>query len=274
MTISIPETLTIENSGKYIMSIRLWSGGLSFSAYNPSEGQSFFFRELEFDRKVPYIASLKEFFFTNEFIVWPYKKSSVLYVSPEYTLMPDEMKQDKHQMQLLSFVFVNHEKRSLSNASDTNQIEIVYGMNEDVYEFCFRSLINPSFYHHVLPQLTILKKQSMADKPNRMNVVIHRNFIDISCFTEGNLVFMNSFFFDQVDDILYYIMYAWKQTGFNQLYDRLSLSGDIMICNKITQSLQVYIHDIGPIEIPSEAYLLGGEILQAPMDLILASVCE
>ena len=34
MTISIPDTLTTDNSEKYIVSIRLRSGGLSFSGYD------------------------------------------------------------------------------------------------------------------------------------------------------------------------------------------------------------------------------------------------
>lgn len=42
MTISIPDTLTTDNSEKYIVSIRLRSGGLSFSGYDPSAGGSFF----------------------------------------------------------------------------------------------------------------------------------------------------------------------------------------------------------------------------------------
>ena len=45
MTISIPDTLTTDNSEKYIVSIRLRSGGLSFSGYDPSAGGSFFYRE-------------------------------------------------------------------------------------------------------------------------------------------------------------------------------------------------------------------------------------
>ena len=44
MTISIPDTLTTDNSEKYIVSIRLRSGGLSFSGYDPSAGGSFFYR--------------------------------------------------------------------------------------------------------------------------------------------------------------------------------------------------------------------------------------
>ena len=77
MTISIPDTLTTDNSEKYIVSIRLRSGGLSFSGYDPSAGGSFFYRETEFDRAVSFISSLKEFFFAHEFLTWTYKRINV-----------------------------------------------------------------------------------------------------------------------------------------------------------------------------------------------------
>ena len=89
MTISIPDTLTTDNSEKYIVSIRLRSGGLSFSGYDPSAGGSFFYRETEFDRAVSFISSLKEFFFAHEFLTWTYKRINVICVSPEYSLVPD-----------------------------------------------------------------------------------------------------------------------------------------------------------------------------------------
>lgn len=87
MTISIPDTLTTDNSEKYIVSIRLRSGGLSFSGYDPSAGGSFFYRETEFDRAVSFISSLKEFFFAHEFLTWTYKRINVICVSPEYSLV-------------------------------------------------------------------------------------------------------------------------------------------------------------------------------------------
>ena len=62
MTISIPDTLTTDNSEKYIVSIRLRSGGLSFSGYDPSAGGSFFYRETEFDRAVDRKGGLFHFF--------------------------------------------------------------------------------------------------------------------------------------------------------------------------------------------------------------------
>ena len=63
------------------MSIRLRSGGLSFSAYSPSVSESFFYRDVEFDRTRPYVSSLKECFFENDFLTWFYKQVNVVCVT-------------------------------------------------------------------------------------------------------------------------------------------------------------------------------------------------
>lgn len=105
MTISIPDTLTAYNSGKYVLSIRLRSDGLSFSGYSPSENESFFYRNVEFDRMKPYITSLKEFFFEHEFLTYTYKRTNLVCVTSQYTMMPEELFTDKQKDGLLSFTF-------------------------------------------------------------------------------------------------------------------------------------------------------------------------
>jgi hypothetical protein len=256
------------------MSIRLWSDGFLFSAYNPSEGQSFFFREVNFDRTIPYITSLKELFFTNECLTWTYKRSYVLYVSTQYTLAPREWIREKQRSQFLSFNLASPDKRCLSNRVEDGEAEVVFGLNEDLYEFCARSLTNPVFMHHIASQLIMLKNQSRNETSPQMYVVLHRKMVDISCFSGSKLLFVNSFDFDRLSDLFYYILYAWKQLGLDQLNDRLALAGEPGLCNRVDQFLQTYVRHTGRIEIPAKAYLLGGDILQAPMDLILLSVCE
>jgi hypothetical protein len=274
MTISIPGTFIIDNSEKYIMSIRLWPGGLSFSAYNPYETKSYIFRTIDFDRNIPYSTSLKEVFFANECLVWPYKRTCVLSVTPHYTLIPNELFSEKQKSDCLAFNFTSQKKHTLSDSIGKEEVKIVYDVEEEVYEFCSRSLTNPVFVHYLTPLLIVFQKQSLAEKAGHMFVVVRENSVDISCFSKGNLHFVNSFTFDQPGDIIYYTLYIWRQMEMDQLRDQLSLAGDDnSLCGKLTQSLQVYLQHVKPIEIPSEAYLMGGEILQAPMDLILLPVC-
>lgn len=274
MTISIPDTLTADNSGKYTLSIRLRSDGLSFSGYSPSESETFFYRNVEFDRTKPYIASLKEFFFEHELFTYSYKRTNVVCVTPQYTIVPEEVFIDKQKEELLSFAFFAPESKCLNNLLVRESVEVVFGMDEEVYEFCSRSLINPSFIHHITPQLALWKQQSRTLIPRQLYVVLHRKMMDVVCYAQGSLLFANSFEYDKPDDILYYILYVWKQIGLDQERDQLHIYGGASLRNSITATLRNYIQYISPAEIPSDAYLLGAEIVQAPLDLIALSVCE
>jgi hypothetical protein len=49
MAVSIPDTLTVNTSERYILSIRIHPDGFSFSAAIPSKSNSFFYHEIEFD---------------------------------------------------------------------------------------------------------------------------------------------------------------------------------------------------------------------------------
>ncbi|SEF89962.1 DUF3822 family protein [Parabacteroides chinchillae] len=273
MTISIPDTLT-GNSEKYIVSIRLWSGGLSFSGYIPSEVGSFFYREAEFSRTVSYMSSLKEFFFEHDFLNWMYKRIYVVCVSAQYTLVPGDIFDEKRKNDFLSFNFSTPEKKCLNNALKADRMEVVFGLDEEAYEFCSRSLLNPCFVHYMTPLISLWSKQSRTSLSKRMYVVLHDGMIDIACFTQGNLLFVNSFEVTVPDDMLYYILNVWREVGMNQVKDILYLAGNSMLRNTIMSTLHTYLQQVHLMEIPSEAYLLGVEIGQVPMDLISLSICE
>ena len=210
MAINLSDKLTADHSENYIMSIRLRSGGLSFSAYSPSVSESFFYRDVEFDRTRPYISSLKECFFENDFLTWFYRQVNVVCVTSQYTLVPAAVFQEKQKAELLAFTFSSPEGRCLSNELKDEPAELVFGVDEDVYEFCSRSLVNPRFVHHVGPLLSLWKKQSRARLPRQLYVVLHRRRMDVACYAQGNLLFVNSFEYEHTDDILYYILYVWK----------------------------------------------------------------
>lgn len=274
MTISVSDTLTADNSGKYILSIRLRSGGLSFSGYSPSINESLFYKEVEFDRTKPYISSLKEFFFENEFLTYTYKWVHIVSVSSRYTLVPEEFFQEKDKERLYSLVFSPSRDRCLNVKLKDEQTELLFGIDEEVYEFCSRTVINPHFTHHMAPLLALWKKQSKSRLPRQLFVMLRQKEMEVACYEHGSLLLVNSFEFNQPDDILYYILYVWKQTGLDQQKDQLQIAGETVLRNTIVGTLRTYLQYIEPQEIPSEAYLLGAEITQVPMDLIALSVCE
>lgn len=274
MAISIPEHLHTGNAENYKMSIRLCSDGLSFSGYNPSESSSFFYGEAVYDRSKSYIAWLKDLFFENDFFNYSYAAIHVLYVSPRYTLMPNVVLKDKEEEAFLSFNLSGIPQKGVRNTVGGEELTVVFDIPEEIYEFCARSLLNPTFVHHLVPLLTVWQKRSAQSIPRHMYVYIHGADLDIVCYDQGRLLFANSFTFQDTTDIIYFILYAWRQNGLDQKKDLLLLDAPQLLKSELHQMLSSFIMRLEPIGIPTEFYLLGAGTDRSPLDLLYLSICE
>ena len=242
MPIRVPDTLTVDNSEKYKVSIRLWPDGLSFSGYIPSEKNSFFTETIFFDDGMDIVRSLKNVFFENPCLSYIYKSYYIIFISGKYTLVPDDVFSEKSSDLLFSFC---HEKdetgKVLIQPVDELNLSLLYEVNSDIFEFFVRSIVNPQFIHCLSPLLISWQKNSFACYPKQVYVYIHENILDIICFERGEVLFANSFNYEKDNDIIYYIMYACKQTGVNQLEDNLYFCGDIEGCQSAISIIKKYI---------------------------------
>ncbi|MCC8198761.1 MAG: DUF3822 family protein [Tannerellaceae bacterium] len=270
MTISLPDKLTIDQSEKYILSIRLRPDGLSFSAYNPLVADSFLYRDIVFEKELPYLSSLQECFFNNEFFSWTYKKTNLIFVDVPYVLTPIPFLAEKDRELYLSFIHSIQGGRTVSNPLVNQDACLVFETDRQLYEFCSRSLINPEPFHALTPLITLCEK---VKKGKSMYVFLRKETMDMVCFESGKLSFLNTFSYKHLNDVLYYVLYNWQQTHMDQLTDPIYIAGELVIQQESMKAFSTYLHQVHPVDIPSEAYLQGGEIVQAPMDLIALSIC-
>ena len=272
---SIPELLTAETAERYILSTRLWSGGFSFSGYNPSEPSSFFYREVSFEQDTcGYVESLKTFFFDNACLAYAYKKVYVLVDSLHYALLPADLVVEGSERDHLNFNFVQIENRVLTNKLSDGVIN-VFDLNESIYEFCSRNFVAPEFVHHLTPVLAYWQKQNLLLAEHAMYIYLHQHKIDVCCFGTVGIQYTNTFSFQTIQDLLYYILYVWKEQGLNQLTDKLYIQGDVTLKNQLFVKISDYIQHITQAETPSEVFLWGTDALRAPLDLLtLLIACE
>lgn len=274
MSISVPDTLTVNNSDKYIMSIRLCPDGFSFVAYNPSEAGSFFCREQLFERNTSFTDNFKSSFFENEVFSYPFKRTYIVCASSPYTLVPQKLFDAQEAGRYMRFNFSTPQPKCLWDTVKEAGIAVVFGAEEKLYEFCCRSFPAPRFMHAVSPLLSYWTKAGATTSGNRMYVNLYAKWLDIFCFRQGGLLFANTFGYEHIHDILYYILYIWKEQDLSQLTDRLFISGTPDMRMQLMTVLRKYIRNVAPAEAPSEAYLLGSEAVYAPLDLLIVSSCE
>jgi hypothetical protein len=273
MAVSIPDTLTANSSERYILSIRISSDGFSFSGTIPDKRNSFFYRQITFDRSKDYATSLKDAFFEEECLSWTYKKINIHCFTTNYLCIPEVFYDDNKKDEAMQYAFLAPTEIGLSNQLLSGKNRILFSIEKEVYGFLSRSFVNPEFIHHLTYPCNTWKRQSELSFSGQTHVILNRKTIDIACSKRGELVFLNSFDYTAPDDALYFISYVWKQTEMNQLKDRLFIFGHADYKKDLIASLKNYIHYVSEMELPTDAYLRNPEIMQAPYDIIL-SVCE
>ena len=269
MNLCVPDTLTVNSSEKYTVSIRLWPGGLSFAGHIPEEKDSFFYTETTIDLAKPYIAAIKELFFVHPFLTYSYRHTYVIYANRQYTLVPEDVFVEKEQKELMAFVFSSPDEKTLHERLEESGCEMLYSIPSDVHDFFSRSLLRPTFTHAIVPLLIQWRKQSVINYPKQLYVALHEDTMDAVCFDRDTMLFINSFQFDSANDILYYLLYIWKQIGLDQQKDQLILFANSRVYETLKETLQTYV-----LQVEYMQPQLSERGLEVPADITALFQCE
>jgi len=273
MKIRVPYTLTADNSDNYEVSIRLWSDGISFSGFTPSERDSFFINTVRFEPDMPVFQSVKNVFFANQCLSYLYSSLSVLCVTERYSLVPMSVWSEKDKDLLFSYCHKKDDNmRVMAQRMKQFDAMMLYDLDSETYEFLSRSLVNPRFVHFMTPSLSLWQKNSLMNYPKQMYVALGRNNMEIACFEQGELLFLNSFAHDTENDVLYYILYACKQLIFNQLDDHVYFVGDSRRCQSIISLIKRYLAKAEYLPVRSHKFLLP-EDAGVSFDIIALTEC-
>jgi len=245
MIIRVPDTLTIDNSDKYEISIRLMPDGISCSGQIPSENDSFFSETVYFDKEILFTDSLKNFFFDNPFMSFAYRSIRIICPSRKYTLSPDSIYSVKDKE--LLFWFCHQEEYKMKVVAQPLKklnATMLFEIDSDVYEFLMRSMTNPQFVHYLSDMLVAWQKESLTCYPKQVYVVVGNRSFDLVCFNRDELLFINSFDYEHEQDIVYYIMYACKRLEINQFDDCLHFFGNASACKAAMEITGNYIRHL------------------------------
>jgi hypothetical protein len=253
--------------------MRLSIGGLAFSGFIRNEKDSFFYETAPLDLNISYIDALKNVFFENECMKYVYKSFHVVCVTEKYTIVPEDVYQEKGKEELFSFCSSPAENHKIVSQRIENQnYVILFDLDHEVYEFLVRSFVNMNFMHVLSPMLKAWQKNSLGVHPKQVYVYVQKEIIDIVSFEHGDLLFVNSFRCEKDNDILYFVTYVCKQIGFNQSADELFLCGETFVCEMIIKDLKIYFEHIALLPEKSEKYEMPID-QDIPFDIITWMSC-
>lgn len=239
------ETIDFSKSEQYTLSIRLSADGFSFSVFNPlGEGElAFFDRKVE--ESLSLTANLKQTFRELEWLSHPYRRVNVLMASKRFTLVPLEFFEDE-QAELL--FYHNHPKRDNEtvqyNILRKNNAVVLFGMDKSARSFLREQYPDIKFYAQASAFIEHFSSKSRLGNCRKMYAHLRKDAADLYCYDRNRLLLANSFECKQTPDRVYYLLYIWKQLGFEQMRDELHLTGDLTDKEALLSELRKFIRQV------------------------------
>lgn len=268
----LPPTIDLGHSEKYILTIRIKPNSFMFSLTEPEVGKNFCLRSTTFEQGgSSLLENIKKIIFDLNFLTYQYAKTNVIFVSPDYIFAPSELYEPKIKTDLYNFTSLAHEAFVLTDESPKYNLQTLYEVDEEVYEFLARSLFSPHFYHHSTSLIHLLEGRSRTTSLySKMYVNLHEGITDLLCFSGNKFLSAQSYEDLSSAEKSYFILKTWESLGMNQLTDQLLIAGELE--DEVIEVLREYIKIIERLSAPSEVFLWHKDAQKAPLDLISLSL--
>ncbi|MCE2616794.1 MAG: DUF3822 family protein [Phocaeicola sp.] len=239
-------------SDQYSLSIRLSADGFSFSLYNPHDEGSFFYEPYSVNIAYSLTANAKEMLDSSEVFKHTYRHIYILYDTARVTPVPFELFEDDEMEDLFysNFPKANNET-ILCNILEKSNIALLFGMDKHAYQLMNERFPHAKYFATVSPLTEYFQKKSKT-KNKHLYAYLQKGGIKVFAFDNGRPMLINSFSCETFEDRIYYLLYIWKQLGFDTETDELYLVGNIAEKEKLTDGLEKYIRNVFLIHPRSE----------------------
>lgn len=266
-----------ENSTQYILSIRFSTDGLSFCIHD-SYGKlmSFFSQPYSLDSQDEVIAKVKKAITEEELLKLKYKKVYILPCKRDKTLIPAHLF-DKNYLADLYRICLHSEKNDVLLYRKIRIMEayIAEALPRNFVTFLssrYQSLcIVNSAYPFIINSLsgTLMNREHLF-------VDIHDRYFDLLISRSNEVLLFNSFGYNSVTDLIYYILNCLKHVNVNKNNLQTILSGNLVNDPQLTSTLGKYIPNLSVLNDRSLNQTLKNEKLNSSSFIHLLSMhkCE
>ncbi len=232
-----------DNSKNYNLSIQVSLNGFSFSIYEPQTGRHIGIRNESWEdiHKDNFNTKLKERITSEPLFKYEYRKTILLFVSKEKTIIPGEYFQQENIMQLYSpCENISNADILLYNNIESLKSYIIFSIEKDIYHFINTHFNNPNIIHHCVPLLQFAMKSNNSLHPN-IYINIMKEYFDIIVIVDNKAKLINTHTYNSDIDIAYYVLNALKGLNISLNTCKCILSGIVNVESEAITILKQYI---------------------------------
>lgn len=239
------ETLDINSTENYELSIQVSADGFSFSVLDTIRNKFVLIRAFEPEENKNFNSErISELLSKDDFLSRRYKKVKIVMPSQKFTLVPaplfDPAKKDEY------FTF-NHNLEDgnmiITNKVSDPDVFVVFSVSRSIND-----LINSHFpgvhpNHHIKPLFDNISHGRKSLNENYIHIHIEREYFNLIIFRNNLLKFCNTFNYRNITDILYFVLNVFKKMDIKQ-EETIHFSGLTEKYDDLSSNFAIYVRNI------------------------------
>jgi hypothetical protein len=260
----------MENQGKGRIVIRVGRHHLSFSAIDMSQDENpIVYEPFVVKSGMSIAANLRSALKESDIAAGSARKVLVMSDSP-LLLTPVELFEESTMAQFYQHAFPKSEQEQVMyNVLPDENTVAVFALNKDLLTVINDHFDDVKIVTALSPVFRHLHRRSFTGSRNKLYGYFHDETIDIFAFHQNRFKFYNRYDARRMKDVMYFMLYVWKQLSFSQENDELYIVGDIAERDLLTENLKQYVQKTYTIN-PSADFnrAASTQVKGMPFDLV------
>lgn len=207
------ETLDINSTNNYEISIQLGLNGFSFCLLDNLRNRFVMFRDYKLSGREPgLVDEIKDIAAKDEFLNREYRRYRIIFNFERSTLVPASLYDPAIKNKYFELNHKLEDNYVVSNNRLTNPDSyLLFGVRKDIFDLLVNLFPDASLSHQVKPLLHSSFRQARKTKDRYVRVHFDQGFFNILIIRDDDLQFFNTFRVRSDSDILYYLMNSFNR---------------------------------------------------------------
>lgn len=272
------ETLDINSTENYELSLQVSFDEISFSILDTLRNKFVLLRSYEPDENSFFNADkLIDIIRKDDFLSRRFKKTNLITPSPKSTLVPASLFYESRQRDYLAF---NHttgnDSAIFNNKLAEHDLFIIFSLSVSLVELLNEFFPGKIFLHQLKPFIQFINLNRRMISNNDIFINFEKGYFDLIIVDQNNLRFCNTFHYQFMTDIQYFVLYVLKKMNIGQ-DEPVFLSGKILKNKEILNNFSRYQSTIKysePADIHTYSYVFSDTDLHRFLNLFNSVHCE
>jgi hypothetical protein len=212
------ETLDINSTESYELSVQASPYDLSFCILDTLRNKFVLLRSYEPEENNMYDADkLRDIISRDDFLTRRFKKTNLITPSPQSTLVPAALYDDSKRDEYFTFNQILQEGNSiLSNRLADPDIFVIFSLSNPFVEMLKMTFPDKIFLHQLNPLFRYINSNRRSVSSNEVYIHFEKGYFDMVIFNQNSLKLCNTFYYQFVSDIQYFVLYVLKRMNIRQ----------------------------------------------------------